>query len=155
MTGSEGFAPSVPPADEVTVPWWDATREHRLVLQACPRCVRDGRPGVQHPPRALCIRCGSDELDWTGTDGRGVVDACTVVHRAPRPGLAVPYVIARVRLTEGAVLLTRLRGREPDEWRIDDRVRVVWADLDDGRALPVFVPADTATPGTGPTTEGG
>lgn len=142
MTASDAFAPAVPPPDEVTAPWWDATREHRLVLQTCPRCVRAGRPGTQHPPRALCIRCGTDELSWAGSDGLGAVDSFTVVHRAPRPGVAVPYVIARVRLAEGVVLLTRLREREPDEWLIDDPVRVAWLDLDDGRALPVFVPAD-------------
>ncbi|MFA1545992.1 Zn-ribbon domain-containing OB-fold protein [Actinomadura chokoriensis] len=136
MTGSDGFAPDVPAPDEITAPWWEATREHRLVLQTCPRCV----PRVQHPPRALCVRCGSDELDWAASEGRGIVDSFTVVHRAPRPDLAVPYVIARVRLAEGAVLLTRLQEREPDAWRIDDPVRVAWVDLDDGRALPVFVP---------------
>ncbi|GAA1793880.1 Zn-ribbon domain-containing OB-fold protein [Actinomadura chokoriensis] len=130
-----GFAPDVPPADEITAPWWEATREHRLVLQTCPECTR-----VQHPPRALCVHCGSDEPGWSTSQGRGVVDSFTVVHRAPRPDLAVPYVIARVRLAEGVVLLTRLQEREPDDWRIDDPVRVAWAGLADGRALPVFVP---------------
>ncbi|GAA0542596.1 Zn-ribbon domain-containing OB-fold protein [Actinomadura livida] len=159
MTGLDGFKPDVPAPDEITGPWWEATTEHRLVLQTCSRCVReDGRDrpvGVQHPPRPLCIHCGSDELDWVASAGTGVVDACTVVHRAPRPDLAVPYVIARVRLDEGVVLLTRLQEREPDEWRIDDPVRVAWVDLDDGRALPVFVPAaPSAAPSSPETKEG-
>jgi uncharacterized OB-fold protein len=152
MTGLDGFEPDVPAPDEITGPWWEATREHRLVLQTCSRCVRENRrggpAGVQHPPRALCVHCGSDELDWVGSGGTGVVDACTVVHRAPRPDLAVPYVIARVRLDEGVVLLTRLQEREPDEWRIDDPVRVAWVDLADGRALPVFIPGAAPSPET-------
>lgn len=148
MTGLDGFKPDVPAPDEITGPWWEATREHRLVLQTCARCVRENRPGAQHPPRALCVHCGSDELDWAASAGTGVVDACTVVHRAPRPDLAVPYVIARVRLDEGVVLLTRLQEREPDAWRIDDPVRVAWVDLDDGRALPVFVPHEAPSPET-------
>lgn len=155
MTGLDGFEPGVPAPDEITGPWWEATREHRLVLQTCPRCVREDRPGVQHPPRALCIHCGSDELGWAASGGTGVVDACTVVHRAPRPDLAVPYVIARVRLDEGVVLLTRLQGREPDAWRIDDPVRIAWVDLDDGRALPVFVPAAPSAAPSSPETEEG
>jgi uncharacterized protein len=130
-----GFKPAAPAPDEITAPWWEATREHRLVLQTCRSCTR-----VQHPPRALCTHCGSDDLDWSASEGRGAVDSFTVVHRAPRPDLAVPYVIARVRLAEGVVLLTRLQGREPDGWRIDEPVRAAWAGLDDGRALPVFVP---------------
>ncbi len=130
-------APEVPQPDEVTAPWWEATKEHRLLVQSCGACG-----ATQHPPRALCTGCGATEhLAWRSAAGTGVVDSFTVVHRAPRPDLSVPYVIARVRLDEDVVLLTRLEGRDPQDWRVDDRVRVDWVDLADGRALPVFVPA--------------
>jgi len=129
----------VPPPDEVTAGWWDATSEHRLRVQACGACS-----GVQHPPRAVCIHCGrTDALGLRDASGHGVVDACTVVHRAPVADLEVPYVVARVRLDEDIVLLTRLEGRdELDSWRIDDPVTVGWIDLPDRRALPVFRPRD-------------
>lgn len=130
------IAPKVPAPDEVTLPWWEATGEHRLLVQTCAGCSER-----QHPPRALCVHCGSGDLGWSASAGTGVVDSYTVVHRAPRPELDVPYVIARVRLAEGVILLTRLEGRPQQEWRIDDPVQVSWVDLDDGRALPVFVPA--------------
>lgn len=127
----------VPPADDLTAGWWDATREHRLTVQICAACS-----GVQHPPRAVCLSCGgTDQLALTDAAGSGVVDSFTVVHRAPAKDLEVPYVIARVRLDEGPILLTRLEGRDdPDSWRIEDRVAVDWVDLVDGRALPVFRP---------------
>lgn len=127
----------VPPADELTADWWAATREHRLTVQACGTCG-----GVQHPPRAVCTHCGATGgLALREATGRGAVDSFTVVHRSPVPDLEVPYVIARVRLDEGAILLSRLEGRtEPDSWHIDDRVAVDWVDLADGRALPVFRP---------------
>ncbi|GAA0823988.1 Zn-ribbon domain-containing OB-fold protein [Streptosporangium amethystogenes subsp. fukuiense] len=133
------IAPEVPPPDEITLPWWEATRDRRLLVQTCAGCA-----GRQHPPRALCVHCGSDRLDWGTSAGTGVVDSFTVVHRAPRPELDVPYVIARVRLAEGVILLTRLEGRPEEEWRIDDPVRLTWVGLGDGRALPVFVPADVS-----------
>lgn len=121
----------VPPPDDVTAGWWDATREHRYTLQTCGRCGH-----VQHPPRAVCTRCSSGgDLAFAPASGTGEVDAWTVVHRAPRPGVAVPYTIARIRLAEGPIVLTRLDG---DDWRIGEPVRVGWVDLDDGRALPVF-----------------
>lgn len=133
------IAPDVPAADEVTAPWWEATREHRLLVQTCTSCS-----GAQHPPRAVCIHCGeTGQLGWTDASGRATVDSFTVVHRAPRPDEPVPYVIARVRLADGVVVLTRLEGRDPDGWRIDDPVRVGWVDLPDGRALPVFGPDQT------------
>jgi uncharacterized protein len=134
------IAPDVPAADEVTGPWWEATGAHRFLVQTCESCG-----SAQHPPRALCIRCGQvDGLGWAEAAGTATVDSYTVVHRAPRPGLELPYVVARVRLTEGVIALTRLEGRDPEQWRIGDPVRVGWVDLADGRALPVFSPDDAS-----------
>lgn len=124
---------NVAPPDDVTQEWWDATREHRYTLQAC------GCGHVQHPPRALCVSCGSlDKLSLRAASGAGVVDTFTVVHRAPRPDIETPYTIARIRLAEGPIVLTRLAG--PD-WTIGDAVVVTWLDLPDGRALPLFARA--------------
>lgn len=129
------FVPGeVPPADEVTAAYWEATREHRLTVQSCAACGHR-----QHPPRAVCTSCSSMEhLAGVDAIGTGKVDACTTVHRPPRPGVEAPYTIARVRLSEGPILLTRLVGRPPEEWSVGDPVCVDWVDLPDGRALPVF-----------------
>jgi uncharacterized protein len=129
--------PEVPPADEMTAGWWEATREHRLTMQSCTACGHH-----QHPPRSHCTRCGGlDRLALEDASGGGTVDSFTVIHRAPRPDVATPYVVARVRLAEGPILLTRL---PLGEWRIGDPVRVTWLDLPDGRALPVFVAEESA-----------
>jgi len=127
--------PPVPEPDEVTAPWWAATRHRELLVQVCPAGHR------QHPPRALCSVCGATEgLDWLAAEGRGVVDACTTVHRAPAPGFEPPYVVARIRLAEGPVMLSNVVGANPDGVRIGDPVVLDWRPLPDGRALPVFVP---------------
>jgi uncharacterized OB-fold protein len=124
--------PEVPPADDVTTGWWDATREHRLTVQVCTQCSH-----VQHPPRAVCTACSSmDHLALQDAAGTATIDVHTVVHRAPRPDVEVPYTLARVRLAEGPLLLTRLTGS--NDWTIGDPVVVDWVDLPDGRALPVF-----------------
>jgi uncharacterized OB-fold protein len=126
----------VPPPDDVTAGWWDATREHRLVIQTCATCGHR-----QHPPRALCVRCGTTGgLRFDPVSGRGVVDAWTVVHRAPRPDVPVPYTVVRIRLDEGPILLSNLAdppgAPEPE---LGTPVTVAWTDLPDGRALPVFI----------------
>lgn len=126
-----------PPADEVTAPWWEATREHRLLVQKC-----DGCGHAQHPPRALCVGCGRLDPGWLPVDGRGVIDACTVVERAPAPGFDPPYVVARVRLDEGPILLTNIVTAHPYDVQIDQTVWLDWRPLADGRALPIFSPAD-------------
>jgi uncharacterized OB-fold protein len=127
----------VPPPDEVTAGWWAATRQHRLVLQCCGGCGH-----IQHPPRALCTACGAtDQLNWSDASGIGTVDSCTIVERAPSPAFTPPYVVARVRLAEGPVLLTNVVDVPPPVVGIGDDVRLQWRDLPDGRALPVFGPA--------------
>lgn len=127
-------APDVPPPDEVTAPWWAATERREFLLQTCARGHR------QHPPRALCTVCGDVEgLGWTVAAGQGSVDACTVVHRAPGPGFHPPYVVARIRLAEGPVVLSTVLAGDPDVVAIGDDVVLDWRDLPDGRALPVFV----------------
>jgi uncharacterized OB-fold protein len=135
FSGGPSLPDYLPPEDELTAPWWDATRERRLLLQTCGTCG-----ARQHHPRFVCTTCGAiEELGWAECEGSGAVDTFTVVHRAPRPGVEVPYVIARVRLDDGPVLLSRLVDLPaPDGVRIGDRVRLRWNELSDGRALPVF-----------------
>lgn len=137
MSAAVGWTPGeVPPPDDLTADWWDATRDHRLTVQTCRHCRH-----AQHPPRAVCTACGrTDALASLDASGRGVVDTWTVVHRAPRPEVPTPYTIARVRLEEGPILLTRLeRCADP---RLELPVTVHWVDLPDGRALPSFRPID-------------
>jgi uncharacterized OB-fold protein len=109
---------------------------HRLILQSCVDCGR-----VQYPPRALCTGCGSmASLDWIEASGDGIVDACTVVERAPSPEFVPPYVVARIRLAEGPIMLSNVVDTDPYAVAIGNPVRLAWRDLPDGRSLPVFVP---------------
>lgn len=128
---------TVPDADEATRTWWDATRDRRLLVQEC------GCGHTQHPPRTLCTGCGrTDALGHRVAAGTGVVDACTVVMRAPDADHAPPYVVARVRLPEGVVLLSNVVADDPHAVAVGDRVSLSWRALPDGRALPVFVPEE-------------
>ncbi|MGW0808675.1 Zn-ribbon domain-containing OB-fold protein [Nonomuraea sp. NPDC002799] len=128
-------APNLPLSDEITAPWWAATREGRLLLQSCTTCGH-----TQHYPRALCTACGGTDLTWRESAGRGVVDSFTIVHRSPSPEHETPYVVARVRLAEGPILLTNLIGTT--DWHCDQPVRLAWRALPDGRHLPVFASLD-------------
>jgi uncharacterized OB-fold protein len=127
-----------PAESEVTQPFWDGTRERRLVLQWCNGCQQP-----VHYPRECCPKCMSAErLDWKPASGRGEVYAYSVMHRGGSPFLAdrVPYVVARVQLEEGARLMTNIVGCEPSAVRVGMPVSVTWEELSDGRALPQFEP---------------
>lgn len=64
----------IPVADELSKPFWDAANAGRLVIQHCTACNT-----IQHPPRPRCRDCGSDQLSWKDTSGRGHISTCAVV----------------------------------------------------------------------------
>lgn len=139
MTGS---APTrnLPEPTEISQPFWDGTRERRLLLQRCPQCHRS----VWYP-RAVCPTCLGDALEWSEASGRGTVYAISVHHRAPAAELAdfVPYVVALVDLDEGVRLMTNVVGVEPAGVHVGQRVQATWEPLADGRHLLLFTPEDS------------
>jgi uncharacterized protein len=124
-----------PPISEVATPFWDATREGRLLLQWCTSCERP----IWYP-REVCPGCLGSTLEWRESRGHGVVYACTVEHKAQTPALETPYVVALVELDEGVRLLSNIVGCPPEGVAVGDRVQVTWEPLSDGRRLPLFEP---------------
>lgn len=124
-----------PPVSEVAEPFWEATRQGRLMLQWCRACAK--------PiwfPREVCPGCLGDDLEWRQAGGEGTVYACTVEHKAQTRALEAPYVIALVDLDEGVRLLANVVGCPPEQVAVGDRVQVTWEPLSDGRQLPLFEP---------------
>ncbi len=136
-----GIERPVPSPDLDSQPYWDATREHRLVLQRCASCSQ-----FWFYPRARCPHCWSPDFTWEEVSGLGTVYSFTVIRRAPTPAFtpAVPYVVALIDLDEGPRVMSNVLGLDVADVRIDLRVRVAWEDIGDGLALPVFVPAEDA-----------
>ena len=130
-----------PPATEVTQPFWDATRDQRLLLQWCPTC-----DSPIFYPREACPGCLSLDLDWRPASGRGVVYALSIQHKPAFPGLAgrVPYAVALIDLDEGVRLMSNVVGCDVDDVVIGMPVEVTWEALSDGRNLPQFRPLQEA-----------
>jgi uncharacterized OB-fold protein len=124
----------VPTAD--SVPFWEGTARGELRLQRCEACHAH-----QFPPRLICAHCGSREVAWVTTSGRGTIYSYTVVHRAPTPAFAadVPYVVALVDLDEGPRLMTNVVELEPAEVSVGLRVQARYAARGD-RQLVLFAP---------------
>jgi hypothetical protein len=127
-----------PPVSEGATPFWDATRERRLVLPWCAAC---DRPFWY--PREVCPRCLGDAIEWRQASGRGEVHAVSVQHRPGpmRDPAAGPYAVALVDLAEGVRVMTNIVGCEPDAAAVGMAVRVRWQPLADGRHLAQFEPA--------------
>jgi uncharacterized OB-fold protein len=130
-----GGRPLQPPS-KFTKQFWDAAARGEFLLQLCGRCGSH-----IFYPRQNCPTCGSDQLSWKPSCGRGTVYTFTVARRATHPMLAdrVPYVIAMVELIEGPRVTTNIVGCDPDSVKIGMPVEVTFEQVD-GTAVPVFQP---------------
>jgi uncharacterized OB-fold protein/acyl-CoA thioesterase FadM len=115
--------------------WFDAAREHRLVIQRCTGCAE-----LRHPPGPVCPRCGSLGWDTVEAAGTGTVFSYVVNHHPRHPAFDYPLVVAVVALTEGTRLVTDLVGIAPEDVEIDLPVVLDWLDADPELSLPVFRP---------------
>lgn len=102
--------------------YWNRTRGLGFALPHCSDCGQ-----FHFYPRPACPFCGSDRVLPAVVSGKGSIYSYSVVHRAPGPAFAddVPYAIAIVATDEGPHLLTRIAGIDPDQVRIEMRVRVL------------------------------
>lgn len=87
-------------------------------LQCCAGC------GKQiFYPRTICPHCGSNEMSWNRTSGRGVVYSATIVRQRPERG--GDYNLALIDLEEGARMMSRVEGVAPADVKIGMRVEAV------------------------------
>jgi uncharacterized OB-fold protein len=118
-------------------PFWEAARDHRLVMQKCKSCGR-----FWFPPSRCCIHCLSGEHEWTEVKGTGKVFSFVTYRRLYHPGWEgeLPYVVAVIELEEGPRLLSTVTGVAADRVACDMPVRVVFDDVSPGVTLPKFTP---------------
>jgi uncharacterized protein len=107
----------------------------RLGFQRCAGC----RAAVFYP-RVLCPVCGSADLAWETSSGRGVVYATTAVYR--REG--DPYNVVLVDLEEGFRMISCIDGVPAERAEVGARVRLR-VDREGDDPVPVFVPGDEDT----------
>jgi uncharacterized OB-fold protein len=121
--------PQIAPGNE---PYWQALREHRLVIQRCANCKQ-----LRHYPRPMCDACYSMEFDWQELPARGHVHSWTVTHHPFHPGFKrdVPYVTVTVDLESGIRLQTPLLGVK-DHLALGTLVDLEFIDVEGGATIP-------------------
>lgn len=138
---SERFFPDGMPqplADAISLPFWQAAAEHRLVAQRCTGCGH-----MRLPPAPICPECRSTASDWKTLSGRGEVYTYTVVHRPIAAGQQLPFVIAVIALegAGGVRIISNLVDVEPERIAVGMPVELVWEDMSAELALPRFRPS--------------
>ena len=114
--------------------FWTSGADGQLRFLRCLECAT-----FIHPPRPVCRRCLSEKVAPQAVAGTGTIDTYTVNHQQWQPGLAVPYVIARVAIdgAPGVFLTTNIVGCAVEAVEIGDRVRVKFEQQGDVY-LPLF-----------------
>ena len=137
----------VPPAELITLtpdvfttPFWDAAREHRLVVPRCTTCAT-----FRFPPSAFCYVCRTQGVEWVEQSGRGTLYSYTVAWHPLLPEVSdsVPYIPAVVELpdTGGVRLIANLVDVRPSEVQIGMALELVWRDVHHDVTVPTFRPA--------------
>jgi uncharacterized protein len=127
----------IPVADDLTSQFWDAAKEHRLVIQRCGSCGY-----YNHPPRPYCDACTAQEMRFEPVSGRGTVYSFTVMHQRDVAGFEeeAPFINIVVELAEQPRLLmvSNLSLSERAKVKIGAAVEVYFEERGEGVAIPQF-----------------
>ncbi len=136
------YTKPLPDTSGVAEPFWQAAKEHRLLLQ---RSKKTGRAIFY--PRPVSPFGPKDELEWFEATGKGTVYSYTVARRPTAPQWANegPLVIAIVEMSEGARMTTNIVECDPDLVHIGMAVEAVFEDVTPEVTLVKFRPVRAAT----------
>jgi uncharacterized protein len=125
----------MPVIDDSNRHYWEAAREHRLVILRCRACGT-----WVHPPRGACTTCRSDELAPEQLSGHGHLYSWSVMHSPGNPGFEdrIPYAVLVVELDEQRGLFTigNIVDCPLDAIEMGMPLEVTWEDLTDEITLP-------------------
>src|SRR4051794_21009404 len=102
---------------------YDGYRTHELRIPTCDGCGR-----VFFPPSPRCSACGSFDIGYTVSTGRGTLYSFTVVHHPQVPGFRYPLVVALAEMEEGVRFLADIVGVRPDQVDIGMPLELEWLD---------------------------
>jgi len=110
--------------------FWEGAERHQLRIQQCGRCDR-----LLAPPGPRCPACGSFEMSWIVSSGRGRLYSFAVPHHPKVAGFSYPLTVGLVELEEGTRIVADLVGIDPHaDIRIGMPLELCWLE---GGALPL------------------
>ncbi len=116
--------------------YWDAVKQHKLVLQHCSACDK-----FYHPPRPMCPSCHSqDTLEWEESTGKGFIYSYVnfTTDRMAYPAIKIPYAVVLVELEEGVRITANTHEIDAGDVYIGMPVEIMFEELPDGQTLYRF-----------------
>ena len=137
MTVDMKYDKPLPVMDDLTRPYWEHAKAHRLAVQCCDACG-----DLHFPPSPVCPKCLSEQQSWRVASGRATLVTWAVFHRAYWDAYreAVPYDVCVVRLEEGPLVVSNFDGGVPANARSGMPLQVIFDDVTPEVTLARFRP---------------
>ena len=128
-----------PVAESFEEGFWEGVKRRELVFQRCCSCEE-----WLHPPRPMCHKCRSYDLEWVKSTGKGRVYSWVTFTREVNPLYQVPFDVVLVEMQdEKGVRLIANIDCPSSEIEFDMPVEVGFMDVTEEQPLPVFRKAKT------------
>ena len=99
----------------------DYLQKGKLMGTKCKKCGES-----YFPPRADCLKCLTDTIEWIEYSGQGTLASFTTIHAAPKGFEDIaPYTLGIVDLKEGGRLLAWTKDIPDKEIKIGMSVKIV------------------------------
>ena len=124
--------------EELSRPFWEATKRHELIMPVCNDCSQ-----IFFYPREACPNCTSMDLSWKGVSGKGKIYTYTRVRQAVHPSFQSEHghIYAIIELDEGPKIPSNIVGCEPEDVYVDMEVTAIFENVSDDYTLTKFKPA--------------
>lgn len=117
--------------------FYELLREGKLATTKCKECGH-----VTWPPKLLCPKCASGEIEWTELPNEGTIVGFTVAYGGIPANFPIPTIFVMVEIGPVRVF-TRVIDASPEEVEIGAKVEPTAVKVDgtpyaEDRVLPVF-----------------
>ena len=131
------FVKPLPVPTKWSQPFWDGTRQHKLLFKKCVSCGH-----IDHPPYLYCTKCQADEHEWVEASGRATLYAFAInEYGVPFPFVPeLPYVVALVDTVEGPRMISNIVNCDHDQLKNGMELEVVFEDVTEDITLPKWRP---------------
>ena len=133
----EDFIKPLPKPSKWSQPFWDGTKEHKLLLKKCKSCGH-----VDHPPYLYCTNCMDEEYEWVEASGRATLYSFAInTYAVPFPFMEdLPYVLALVDLEEGPRMISNIVNCDHGKLKKGMPLEVVFEEASEQITLPKWQP---------------
>lgn len=132
------FEKPLPKPTKWSQPFWEGTRQGKLLLRRCKSCGF-----IDHPPYLYCTNCSAEEGEWIEASGKATLYAYAInTYGVPLPFMEdLPYVTGLIDLPEGPRMISNVIECDHSELKNGMDLEVVFVKASDEIVLPKWRPA--------------